>query len=116
MCQLKCPVIQGQGNIQPSEVADAMLDAVVEVVGKKSQNSLKLVRMVIFQPAMLTDFHTSMLKKEGTDAQEKEGFFQNVLCMIYFIFYTLIYSTSFMENKVRFTIVLKINISWYLNL
>uniref|UniRef100_A0A8C7JYW8 Poly [ADP-ribose] polymerase n=1 Tax=Oncorhynchus kisutch TaxID=8019 RepID=A0A8C7JYW8_ONCKI len=89
----------GQGNIQPSEVADAMLDAVVEVVCKKSQNSLKLVRMVIFQPAMLTDFHTSMLKKEGTDAQEKEGFFQNVLCMIYFIFYTLIYSTSFMENK-----------------
>ncbi|XP_064868330.1 protein mono-ADP-ribosyltransferase PARP14-like [Oncorhynchus nerka] len=69
----------GQGNIQPSEVADAMLDAVVEVVGKKSQNSLKLVRMVIFQPAMLTDFHTSMLKKEGTDAQEKEGFLQNVL-------------------------------------
>uniref|UniRef100_A0A8C7KWB1 Poly [ADP-ribose] polymerase n=1 Tax=Oncorhynchus kisutch TaxID=8019 RepID=A0A8C7KWB1_ONCKI len=89
----------GQGNIQPSEVADAMLDAVVEVVCKKSQNSLKLVRMVIFQPAMLTDFHTSMLKKEGTDAQEKEGFFQNVLCMIYFIFYTLIYSTSFMEIK-----------------
>uniref|UniRef100_A0A4W5QZR0 Poly [ADP-ribose] polymerase n=1 Tax=Hucho hucho TaxID=62062 RepID=A0A4W5QZR0_9TELE len=69
----------GQGNIQPSEVADAMLDAVVEVVGKKSQNSLKLVRMVIFQPAMLTDFHTSMLKKEGTDIPEKEVNYLHIL-------------------------------------
>ncbi|CAB1339029.1 unnamed protein product [Coregonus sp. 'balchen'] len=63
----------GQGNIQPSEVADAMLDAVVEVVGKKSQNSLKLVRMVIFQPAMLTDFHTTFVTGSKVDnAQQNE--------------------------------------------
>ncbi|CAB1342451.1 unnamed protein product, partial [Coregonus sp. 'balchen'] len=62
----------GQGNVQVSQVADAMLDALVEVVGKKSVNTLRLVRIVIFQTAMLTEFYNSMLKKEGTDAQEKE--------------------------------------------
>ncbi|KAK6311314.1 hypothetical protein J4Q44_G00169780 [Coregonus suidteri] len=63
----------GQGNVQAGQVADAMLDAVVEVVGQKPQNTLQLVRMVIFQPAMLTEFHKSMVKKEGTgvDTQEK---------------------------------------------
>ncbi|CAB1341297.1 unnamed protein product [Coregonus sp. 'balchen'] len=65
--------IQESGNVQAGQVADAMLDAVVEVVGQKPQNTLQLVRMVIFQPAMLTEFHKSMVKKEGTgvDTQEK---------------------------------------------
>uniref|UniRef100_A0A8K9XM88 Poly [ADP-ribose] polymerase n=1 Tax=Oncorhynchus mykiss TaxID=8022 RepID=A0A8K9XM88_ONCMY len=64
----------GQGNVQAGQVADAMLDAVVEVVGQKSQNTLQLVRMVIFQPAMLTEFHKSMVKKEGTDVDtQKKG-------------------------------------------
>ncbi|XP_055737967.1 protein mono-ADP-ribosyltransferase PARP14-like isoform X1 [Salvelinus fontinalis] len=64
----------GQGNVQAGQVADAMLDAVVEVVGQKSQNTLQLVRMVIFQPAMLTEFHKSMVKKEDTDVDtQKKG-------------------------------------------
>nr|XP_046160813.1 poly(ADP-ribose) polymerase family member 14-related sequence 1 isoform X2 [Oncorhynchus gorbuscha] len=64
----------GQGNVQAGQVADAMLDAVVEVVGQKSHNTLQLVRMVIFQPAMLTEFHKSMVKKEGTDVDtQKKG-------------------------------------------
>ncbi|XP_042171561.1 protein mono-ADP-ribosyltransferase PARP14-like [Oncorhynchus tshawytscha] len=49
-----------------------MLDALVEVVAKKSVNTLRLVRIVIFQTAMLTDFYNSMLKKENTDVQEEE--------------------------------------------
>lgn len=49
-----------------------MLDALVEVVGKKSVNTLRLVRIVIFQTAMLTEFYNSMLKKEDTGAQEEE--------------------------------------------
>ncbi|XP_045575841.1 protein mono-ADP-ribosyltransferase PARP14 isoform X1 [Salmo salar] len=62
----------GKGNVQVSQVADAMLDALVEVVGKKSVNTLRLVRIVIFQTAMLTEFYNSMLKKEDTGAQEEE--------------------------------------------
>ncbi|XP_071002002.1 protein mono-ADP-ribosyltransferase PARP14-like isoform X2 [Oncorhynchus clarkii lewisi] len=62
----------GQGNVQVSQVADAMFDALVEVVAKKSVNTLRLVRIVIFQTAMLTEFYNSMLKKENTDVQEEE--------------------------------------------
>uniref|UniRef100_A0A674EJD9 Poly [ADP-ribose] polymerase n=1 Tax=Salmo trutta TaxID=8032 RepID=A0A674EJD9_SALTR len=62
----------GTGNVQVSQVADAMFDALVEVVGKKSVNTLRLVRIVIFQSAMLTEFYNSMLKKEGRHAQEEE--------------------------------------------
>ncbi|KAM4609063.1 poly(ADP-ribose) polymerase family member 14-related sequence 1 [Polymixia lowei] len=61
----------GQGNTQASQVADAMLDAVVDVVNQSAPNSLKMIRIVIFQPAMLKDFHSSMQKKECTDTQDK---------------------------------------------
>ncbi|KAM4608667.1 protein mono-ADP-ribosyltransferase PARP14-like [Polymixia lowei] len=61
----------GQGNAQASQVADAMLDAVVDVVNQSAPNSLKMIRIVIFQPAMLKDFHSSMQKKECTDTQDK---------------------------------------------
>uniref|UniRef100_A0A8K9XST8 Poly [ADP-ribose] polymerase n=1 Tax=Oncorhynchus mykiss TaxID=8022 RepID=A0A8K9XST8_ONCMY len=62
----------GTGNVQVSQVADAMFDALVEVVAKKSVSTLRLVRIVIFQTAMLTEFYNSMLKKENTDVQEEE--------------------------------------------
>ena len=64
-----------------------MLDAVVEVVGQKSQNTLQLVRMVIFQPAMLTEFHKSMVKKEGTDVdtQKKGSVWGKIKCKGYLI-------------------------------
>jgi hypothetical protein len=55
-----------------SQVADAMFDVLVEVVAKKSVNTLRLVWIVIFQTAMLTEFYNSMLKKEHTDVQEEE--------------------------------------------
>ncbi|XP_030642348.1 poly(ADP-ribose) polymerase family member 14-related sequence 1 [Chanos chanos] len=56
----------GQGGVQASQVADSMLDAVVDMVKKTPQSSLKLVRIVIFQAPMLADFHNSMQGKEGT--------------------------------------------------
>lgn len=57
-------------------MADVMLDAVVAVVRKKSHHKLNLVRIVLFQPEMLKEFHSSMLKKEGMNIKEKESFFK----------------------------------------
>ncbi|XP_062312355.1 protein mono-ADP-ribosyltransferase PARP14-like isoform X2 [Osmerus eperlanus] len=64
----------GQGKVQAGQVADAMLDAVVDVINQKSHNNLKLVRMVVFQTAMVKDFLSSMQNKEGTEdiAEEKD--------------------------------------------
>ncbi|XP_029936580.1 poly(ADP-ribose) polymerase family member 14-related sequence 1 isoform X2 [Myripristis murdjan] len=63
----------GQGNVQASQVADAMFDAVVDVLSQANPNPLKMIRIVIFQQGMLKDFHTSMQKKEVSDTKDKEG-------------------------------------------
>uniref|UniRef100_A0A3B1JSA6 Poly [ADP-ribose] polymerase n=1 Tax=Astyanax mexicanus TaxID=7994 RepID=A0A3B1JSA6_ASTMX len=66
----------GQGGANPGQVADSMLDAVVDFVTQTPQSSIKLIRMVIFQAPMLADFHQSMQKREGgSDKQKKEGVF-----------------------------------------
>ncbi|CAL8266086.1 unnamed protein product [Lota lota] len=57
----------GQGNAQADQVADAMLDAVEDMVAQSPQGCLKVVRIIIFQPAMIKDFHSRMEKKAGSD-------------------------------------------------
>ncbi|KAL0993426.1 hypothetical protein UPYG_G00107720 [Umbra pygmaea] len=60
----------GDGNVPVSQAADEMLNAIGEAVSNKSVNLLRLIRIVIFQPAMMTVFYNSMLNKEGTYVQE----------------------------------------------
>ncbi|XP_055008012.1 protein mono-ADP-ribosyltransferase PARP14-like isoform X2 [Boleophthalmus pectinirostris] len=57
----------GQGNVAARNVADAMLDAVVEVLSKNPNTCLKTVRMVIFQPQMLRDFHDSLQQRSASN-------------------------------------------------
>uniref|UniRef100_UPI003AB08C90 poly(ADP-ribose) polymerase family member 14-related sequence 1 n=1 Tax=Centroberyx gerrardi TaxID=166262 RepID=UPI003AB08C90 len=66
----------GQGNVQAGQVADAMLDAVVDVLS--TPNTLKTIRIVIFQPPMLKDFYNSLQTKAATDAKDKAGFWGNL--------------------------------------
>uniref|UniRef100_A0A3B3ZVS7 Poly [ADP-ribose] polymerase n=1 Tax=Periophthalmus magnuspinnatus TaxID=409849 RepID=A0A3B3ZVS7_9GOBI len=56
----------GQGNVAARTVADAMLDAVVEVLRKNPNSCLKNVRIVIFQKQMLPDFHDSLQQRSAT--------------------------------------------------
>lgn len=56
--------ILGQGNVKANEVADAMFDAVIDVLSQNSSTVLNTVRIVLFQPAMLTDFYASMQQRE----------------------------------------------------
>ncbi|XP_026128816.1 poly [ADP-ribose] polymerase 15-like [Carassius auratus] len=51
----------GQGGLNPADVADAMISAVVEFASKKTDH-VKNVEFLIFQSSMLADFHQSMLK------------------------------------------------------
>lgn len=70
----------------PGQVADAMLDAVVDVVGQASVSSLQLVRIVIFQASMLADFHKSMQKRESTGEPAKEGRMTKMMCTLSTVF------------------------------
>uniref|UniRef100_UPI00398F072A poly(ADP-ribose) polymerase family member 14-related sequence 1 isoform X2 n=1 Tax=Pristiophorus japonicus TaxID=55135 RepID=UPI00398F072A len=63
----------GRGQANPSQVADAMIDSVAEFVKRKSPTSLQKIRIVIFQPQMLNEFHSSMQKREGSNLPEKES-------------------------------------------
>ncbi|XP_041118944.1 protein mono-ADP-ribosyltransferase PARP14-like [Polyodon spathula] len=62
----------GQGGAAPSLVADAMIDAVVDFVSKKQNECVTRVRIIIFQTVMLTAFHKSMQKREGTALPEPQ--------------------------------------------
>ncbi|XP_017345055.1 protein mono-ADP-ribosyltransferase PARP14 isoform X2 [Ictalurus punctatus] len=65
----------GQGGAQPSAVADAMIEAVIDFVKKKKGTHLKMVKFLIFQPSMVSDFHQSMLKKQQGSVEEEGGIF-----------------------------------------
>nr|XP_033473820.1 poly(ADP-ribose) polymerase family member 14-related sequence 1 [Epinephelus lanceolatus] len=68
----------GQGNVQARQVADAMLDAVVDVLTQNTSSSLTTIRIVIFQPPMLKDFYSSMHHREATEPKDKGGFWGNI--------------------------------------
>ncbi|XP_063743501.1 LOW QUALITY PROTEIN: poly(ADP-ribose) polymerase family member 14-related sequence 1 [Eleginops maclovinus] len=61
----------GQGNAKARQVADAMLDAVIEVLSQNTNGPLKTVRIVIFQQPMLKEFSNSMHHREATAPKDK---------------------------------------------
>ncbi|KAK2906310.1 poly(ADP-ribose) polymerase family member 14-related sequence 1 [Channa argus] len=71
----------GQGNVQAGQVADAMLDGVIDVLSQYTSGPLKTIRIVIFQPHMLKDFYNSLHqrgKKEVTDVKDKSWSLGNI--------------------------------------
>uniref|UniRef100_A0A3P8U6V3 Poly [ADP-ribose] polymerase n=1 Tax=Amphiprion percula TaxID=161767 RepID=A0A3P8U6V3_AMPPE len=48
-----------------------MIDAVVEFVRKKQPKFLHSVKILIFQTAMITEFHRSMKRRQGEEVEEK---------------------------------------------
>lgn len=55
----------GQAKKAPENVADEMIDAIADFVGKESPQHLKIVKILIFQPHMLDAFYDSVKKREG---------------------------------------------------
>lgn len=49
-----------------------MLDAVIDVMSQNSSGPLTTIRIVIFQKAMLKDFHSSLEQREATDPNPKD--------------------------------------------
>uniref|UniRef100_A0A3P9Q2X1 Poly [ADP-ribose] polymerase n=1 Tax=Poecilia reticulata TaxID=8081 RepID=A0A3P9Q2X1_POERE len=69
----------GTGNVQAKQVAESMLDAVIDVFSQNTSSSLTLIRIVIFQQPMLKDFHSSMQEREATDPKDRGGFWSKTL-------------------------------------
>ncbi|RXN29689.1 poly [ADP-ribose] polymerase 14-like protein [Labeo rohita] len=68
----------GQGGANPADVADAMVDAVVEFVKKKKPVHVKFVKFLIFQTAMVEDFHQSMVRRSGEKVEEDKSLFTKI--------------------------------------
>ncbi|NXG22938.1 PAR14 polymerase, partial [Grallaria varia] len=54
----------GEAGRNPAEVADNMIDAVTDFAKRNSAPSVKVIKVVIFQPHLLRVFHASMKKRE----------------------------------------------------
>ncbi|XP_027750895.1 protein mono-ADP-ribosyltransferase PARP14 [Empidonax traillii] len=54
----------GEAGRNPAEVADKMIDAVTDFAKRNSAASVKTIKVVIFQPHLLSVFHASMQKRE----------------------------------------------------
>ncbi|XP_016410796.1 poly [ADP-ribose] polymerase 14-like isoform X2 [Sinocyclocheilus rhinocerous] len=63
----------GQGGANPADVADAMVDSVVDFVKKKKPAHVRLVKFLIFQTNMVADFHQSMVRRSGEKVEEDKG-------------------------------------------
>lgn len=48
-----------------------MMDAMVDFVRKKQPKFVRSIKILIFQTAMMAEFHESMKKREGEQVQEK---------------------------------------------
>ncbi|NXG59232.1 PAR14 polymerase, partial [Hemiprocne comata] len=55
----------GEAGRDPAAVADDMIDAVTDFAKNNSAPSVKTIKVVIFQPHLLSVFHKSMQKKES---------------------------------------------------
>uniref|UniRef100_A0A8C2BVU2 Poly [ADP-ribose] polymerase n=1 Tax=Cyprinus carpio TaxID=7962 RepID=A0A8C2BVU2_CYPCA len=63
----------GQAGAKPADVADAMVDAVVDFVKKKKPVHVRLVKFLIFQTNMVADFHQSMIRRSGEKVEKDKG-------------------------------------------
>lgn len=68
----------GQGGADSGDVADAMVDAVVDFVKKKKPVHVTFVKFLIFQAKMVADFHQSMVRRSGEKVEEEKGLFTKI--------------------------------------
>ncbi|NXV09888.1 PAR14 polymerase, partial [Cettia cetti] len=58
----------GEARRNPAEVADNMIDAVTDFAKRNSATSVKAIKVVIFQPHLMSVFQASMQKREKSTA------------------------------------------------
>ncbi|NWU40255.1 PAR14 polymerase, partial [Hylia prasina] len=58
----------GEARRNPAEVADNMTDAVTDFAKKNSATSVKTIKVIIFQPHLMSVFQASMQKREKSTA------------------------------------------------
>ncbi|NXM34300.1 PAR14 polymerase, partial [Oxyruncus cristatus] len=68
----------GEAGRNPDEVADKMIDAVTDFARKNSAASVKTIKVVIFQPHLLSVFRASMQKRERPTKTAVKSFLSKI--------------------------------------
>ncbi|NWI93203.1 PAR14 polymerase, partial [Pitta sordida] len=68
----------GEAGRNPAVVADSMIDAITDFAKRNSAPSLKTIKVVIFQPHLMSVFHASMQKREKPTKTSVIGFFSKM--------------------------------------
>uniref|UniRef100_A0A8C0UHN7 Poly [ADP-ribose] polymerase n=2 Tax=Cyanistes caeruleus TaxID=156563 RepID=A0A8C0UHN7_CYACU len=58
----------GEARRNPAEAADNMIDAVIDFAKRNTATSVKMIKVVIFQPHLMSVFQASMQKREKSTA------------------------------------------------
>uniref|UniRef100_A0A8C1JK40 Poly [ADP-ribose] polymerase n=1 Tax=Cyprinus carpio TaxID=7962 RepID=A0A8C1JK40_CYPCA len=74
----------GQGGLSPGQVADSMLDGILDMIRKTPQSTLKLIRLVVFQAQMLPEFLKSMQNRETGPAKQEQSTWSKIKGMMSF--------------------------------
>ncbi|NWW31625.1 PAR14 polymerase, partial [Panurus biarmicus] len=70
----------GEARRNPAEVADNMIDAVTDFAKKNSATSLKMIKVVIFQPHLMSVFQESIQKREKSTATRIKSWLVSKAC------------------------------------
>ncbi|NXW62372.1 PAR14 polymerase, partial [Eurystomus gularis] len=71
----------GEAGCDPAVVADNMIDAVTDFAKSNSAPSVKTVKVVIFQPHLMSVFHKSMQKKESSGKSVVRSFVSKIVSL-----------------------------------
>nr|XP_009491491.1 PREDICTED: poly [ADP-ribose] polymerase 14 [Pelecanus crispus] len=72
----------GEAGRDPAVVADNMIEAVTDFARSNSAPSVKTIKVVIFQPHLLSVFHTSMQKRESPAKTANKGLFSKLKSLL----------------------------------
>jgi hypothetical protein len=73
----------GNAKQDPDKVAEAIIDAIEEFIQKRSVQSVKKVKVVIFLPQLLDVFYANMKKKEESQPPPQPSVMSKVSCELF---------------------------------
>ncbi|NWZ24385.1 PAR14 polymerase, partial [Asarcornis scutulata] len=72
----------GQAGCLPDVAADQMMNAIIDFAKSNTTPSVKTIKVVIFQPHLLSVFHTSMKKRGSPGKTKSKSFFSRLTSLL----------------------------------
>ena len=105
-------VFKGNAQQDPDAVAKAIMDAIEEFIQKTSVQAVKKVKVVIFQPHILSVFYDNMKDREGSPAPPQPSLLSKISCEL-FAFIKYIFLTLMLRGmKEKLIVIFLFSLFW----